>query len=147
MIRISYRALAILLVTALTATACGANSSAETTSSLSSTTTLTPEDEEVAMVADEVLEACQERDRDRLRDLSGDQLRQQLQDRDYDNFFENCESFDTLERVVTRDGDMARIQLRYRLGDQELERECTFEMERNGNGPWRLHTWPDCPAE
>ena len=147
MIRISYRALAILLVTALAATACGANTSAQTTSSLSSTTTLTPEDEEVAMVADEVLEACQERDRDRLRDLSGDQLRQQLQDRDYDSFFENCESFATTEQTITRDGDMARVQLRYRLGDEGLERECTLEMERNGNGPWRLHTLPECPAD
>lgn len=127
--------------------ACGDATLANTDDPTTTSTTLSVEESEVAAVADDVIDACQTRDRDRLRDLTGDQLRLQIQDRDYQQFFEGCDQSQIEERTVTVEGDSAQVRFRYRLRDRDLERECTFELERRGAGPWQLRVMPNCPVE
>lgn len=142
--RVSGKLLVCTTVLTLTVVACASSSG----SSDGASTTLSDEESEVAAVAGEVVDACQDRDRDRLRDLSGDQLRLQIQDRDYDQFFNDCERYEIMERTVGVDGDTAQVRFRYRLRDGDVERDCMFEFERRGAaGPWRLRALPDCPLD
>lgn len=82
------------------------------------------------------------RDRDRLRDLSGDQLR--LREQDMDRLHGGCaglsiEGFDT-----TIDGDEASVRIRYRARGAWGDGECDLAFER-ASGQWRLLELPECP--
>lgn len=146
--RLSHTSLLLGVVFSVIIAACGSDATlADTDDSTTTSTTLSVEEGEVAAVADDVIDACQTRDRDRLRDLTGDQLRLQIQDRDYEQFFEDCDQNQIMERTVTVEGDSAQVRLRYRLRDGDEERECMFELERRGAGPWRLRAMPDCPVD
>jgi hypothetical protein len=146
--RLSQSSLLLGVVFSVILAACGSDATlADTDDPTATSTTLSVEESEVAAVADDVIDACQTRDRDRLRDLSGDQLRLQIQDQDYDRFFDDCDQNQIMERTVTVEGDSAQVRFRYRLRDGDLERECVFELERLGAGPWRLRDIPDCPVD
>lgn len=108
---------------------------------------------ELAGAVDAFVAALADRDRDRLRDGTGDELRQRLRDRDLDRLRDCVPAGATVEvvsREATVEGDEAHVRVRLRITDatgatSEVERE--WELERRADGTWVLTELPSCPFD
>ncbi|RIK35164.1 MAG: hypothetical protein DCC58_20790 [Chloroflexi bacterium] len=107
----------------------------------------------VEEAVDAVVLVLQQRDRDRLRDLTGDQLRQRVRDQELDQL-QTCipegATVEVLGRQVTIDGDTATVTVTLQLTSADgktstSERVWTFE--RQADGSWMLAELPDCPFQ
>jgi hypothetical protein len=149
--------LAVLVTVALAAAACGDDDDeAEVTDTPIVTTpatgTTAPADESALNEAvDEVLAALQQRDRDRLRDLSGGQLRDQARDQDFERLLQcvpDDAEIDFISRDVEIDGSNATVTITFEVTQDgettEVERVWEFELSEDGS-TWLLMEFPDCP--
>ena len=130
-----------------------AGTAAPTVTRPSGTAQPTDDSAAVSAAVDEVLVAIQERDRDRLHDLSGDQLRDRTRDADRDHVV-NClpegASVQIVSRDVTITGDTATVTVTFEVttadgATQTVERVWTFA--RQPDGTWRLAEMPECPFQ
>jgi len=106
-----------------------------------------PDTVDLEAAVDEVAALCGEDrvpDRDRLRGLTGDQLRAQLRDRDMDRLFEGCGGLEMGRTSVSADGDRARIEARYRAPGRWGDGTCEVAYAHEADG-WQPRALPDCP--
>ena len=106
-----------------------------------------PDTVDLEAAVDEVAALCEEDsvpDLDRLRGLTGDQLRAQIRARDMDRLFEGCGGLEVQRTSVSVDGDTARVEVRYRARGRWGDGTCEFAYAREADG-WRLRALPDCP--
>ncbi len=106
-------------------------------------TVTTGEEAAVSAAVDDLAVACGAQDRDRLRDLSGDGVRDRV--RDQDQLFTEVEELTVIDREISITGDTATVTAMVEVtvdGDtSQVERVWTFERV---DGVWLLSEVPDC---
>lgn len=146
--------LILLAALALTLSACGTDTAttddAAATPSVAGATTERSDDEAaIAAALDDITMACQDADRDRLRDHVADELHEPLRDRDRDQLFhtDTDATITLLSRTIEVDGDTATVTTVHEvtIDGETTEVERTWEFERTDDGTWVLTELPDCP--
>lgn len=107
--------------------------------------------QDVATAADNIILALQTHDRDRLHDGSGDHLRTQDREHDFDRLLECVPEgamMTMVDREVTIDGDTASVVHTFEIttADGEtstVERTMVFQLDDAGK--WVLSEFPECP--
>jgi hypothetical protein len=138
--------------TAVAATTPGQSTSATVVAGTATAVTTQTTDATAAVDEfDSYVAQLQQRDRDRLRDLTGDQLRQRIRDQDLDRLA-SCVPAGATVTVVSRSvqvsGDTATVTatLKLTLADgtsSEAQHVVTFV--RQADGTWKLSEIPSCP--
>lgn len=136
-------ALALMLALALGAAACGdADEAAPSEPAAPAAAT-----EEATDAVDDVLAACQDRDRDRLRDRLDDELADEVRDRDRDRLFAADDvTIELVSRTVEVDGDTATVTATFDVtrDGETTQVERVWVLELADDGTWVLTEVPDC---
>lgn len=144
--RASRIAMAVLLAAGLMA--CGETTDTDDTSTpVDETVSPVAADAEVLEALDDVIAACSDRDRDRLRDTLDPDLGDQVRDRDRDRLFADDDvTFDLVSRTVEVDGDTATVTAVFDVTDdgETTQVERVWVFERTDDGTWVLTDVPDC---
>lgn len=126
--------LALVLVLALAASACGDDKQSDTAG----------DDAALVAATDDLVATCKDRDHARLRDLSGAGIQDRI--RDQDNVFnDDVDDVVILDRQVTIDGDTATVTvtLEVAINGETREIERVWEYQRVDD-TWVLSAVPDC---
>lgn len=91
----------------------------------------------------DVTEACEDQDRDRLRDMTRDQDRDRLRDAAF--AYADDAGFEVLDEELDVEGEQATARVRVRLQNGE-EIDLTWHLRFEG-GDWLLDGLPPCLAD
>ncbi len=93
------------------------------------------------------------RDMTRLRDLMGDQLRQQMRDQDMQKLMDCIPAGTTVtlvNRSVAISGDTAKVTVTFSVstaGGTPSTVQRVWEFARQSDGTWTLVSAPECPFQ
>lgn len=158
-LRIALSGMAVIAFVAFAFSACGDDdddvASSPTASQVetgSPTASATGAEEDVSEAADDVFSAIRDMQRDRLRDLTGQALRDRARDQDYDHLMEcvpENAAIELISREVEISGDTAAVTVTFEVtrDGETYEVERVWEFERSEDGTWLLTEFPDCPFD
>ena len=107
----------------------------------------------VEETADELLLAMQDRDHDRMRDFSGDRLKERSHDQDFEHLatcMPEGASIQVVDRTVDIDNGTATVTQTLELTTADgttTEAERVWTFERADDGTWVLSEMPECPFQ
>jgi hypothetical protein len=100
-----------------------------------------------------VTQAIQQRDRDRLQDVLGDQARERARDQDFQRL-RDCvpdgATMTLLNRTVSITGDTATVTVTLQMptfDGQTMTEDRVWTFQQQPNGTWKLTEFPDCPFQ
>ncbi len=149
-------ALAAVAIVALAAAACGGGGEEEgDNAEQTPTTTATLSQDEVTLdlTVDAVFLFIRQRQRDRLRDLLGEELRQRVEEADLERLA-NCIPEGAVVQVASKElkvsADTATVKWTFLVtkadgSSDEVKR--TWKFERRADGTWALSELPECPYD
>jgi hypothetical protein len=118
----------------------------------SQTASATDAEEQVSEAVDDVFVAIRDTQRDRLRDLTGEGLRDRARDQDFDRLMEcvpDDAEIELISREVQVSGDTATVIVTFEITQdgEASEVERIWEFERADDGTWLLTEFPECPFD
>lgn len=104
----------------------------------------TADEDAVLDTVDDVVIACQDQDRDRLRNALAEDAQDRIRDRD--RLFAEDATIEVISRTVEVDGDTATVTvvLEVTRDGEATEVERVWVLERTDDGTWLLTDVPDC---